>query len=649
MVARLRNFFVYVVFLLLFIAVPSGPAMASSVAVAPFSTGDAVLSVAMVPNGSEMFIGSRDDHLYAVSRGGRLIWKYTAQNSVSMVAASPDGRFVAVVDQSKNLYLFTARGKLLWQQSLMMTPTGVAVTEGAKRIYVTVGNIPLMYVYNYKGNSIGQVTLPSGGVGLALSAAGSDLVMAGNNDSLYLLRPDGTAVWSQALAGPVNSVAVSPGGRYIAAGSQDQQVYLYTMAGHLIWSRNFQDVVNSVSVSTGARYVAVALNNADAFVVLDHAGKVVWRYDTGQPNNAVAISRDGKWLIGGSQTHDAYIVPVGRAIAAYSSSRTVQAIIWAASILAFLLLLALAGRTVYRSKSGREWLRQISKSRMSYIMLIPTFALLAVFNYYPAVSGLYHSLYRWNPGAESYFIGFANFAQMATDQLLIVGIPHLLIMMAFGVILGGVGIPLLIAELMFFVRSQRAQYWYRVLFIIPLVIPGVAGILIWQNMYDPNVGLINETLRAIGLGRLAQDWLGDPHLALGSLIFMGFPWANIIAILVFYAGLQAIPGDLIDAGKVDGAKLGTIIRNIHFPMLAGQFKFILVTSVIGGLQAFGVQLVMTGGGPENSTFVPGLEMYYAATKYNEMGYSAAISVTMFLVILILTVIQLKFMKSTPAD
>ena len=633
----------------LFVLAPPAAALA---AVSPYTavkTGDVVLAVAATPSGGELFVGSRDNHLYAVNPAGRVLWKYAAPNSVSEVAVSPGGRFVAAVDQSRNLYLFTAGGKLLWQQSLLMAPTGLAVTAGARRVYVTVGNIPLMYVYNRRGSQQGQVTLPVGGVGLSLAAHSPDLILAGNDGSVYDLTPAGRTVWSYALPGPVNAVSLSPDGRFVAAASQDQSVYLLNARGRLVWSHDFHDVVNWVSASARAQYVAVALNNANRLVLLNRAGHTVWQYDTGQPNNAVAIAADGRVLIGGSQTHAAYIVPVPAALAAYRSAQAQGLALRVAAAVAAALLLAAAGWLVCRSQSGRRLLKQIYRSRASYLMLLPTFALLLVFNYYPAVSGLYHSLYRWNPGSESFFIGFANFAQMASDQLLLVGIPHLLIMMAFGVVLGGVGAPLLIAELMFFVKSQRAQYWYRVLFIVPLVIPAVAGLLIWQNMYDPNVGLINETLRAIGLGNWAQDWLGNPRLALGSLIFMGFPWANIIAILVFYAGLQAIPGDLIDAGKVDGAKLGTIIRHIHVPMLTGQFKFILVTSVIGGLQAFGVQLVMTGGGPENATFVPGLEMYYAATKYDQLGYSAAISVTMFIIILILTIVQMRFIKSTAAD
>jgi ABC-type sugar transport system permease subunit len=384
-------------------------------------------------------------------------------------------------------------------------------------------------------------------------------------------------------------------------------------------------------------------------LLLNHQGSVVWKTNTGDPNTSVALSRNGQLLAAGSQNHDAYLVNVSVAAAQFSAAHVQGKIVLALVVLALVGLGYWGWRKYQRSPSAQQKVALIVRHRVSYIMLIPTFGLLLLFNYYPAFSGLYHSLYRWYPGAQSYFVGLHNFFKMAQDPFLIAGIPHILIMIFFGIVLGGIGVPLLVAELMYHVRSTRMQYVYRVLFIIPLVVPAVAGILIWQNIYNPDVGLLDETLKAVGLGFLAHNWLGNPHLALASLIFMAFPFTNIIAILVFYAGLLAIPNELIEAAKLDGASLGKLIRDVHIPMLAGQFKFVLVTSVIGGLQAFGVPLVMTGGGPGDSTFVPGLEMYYAATKYNEMGYSAAISVSMFLVILGLTIIQMKYMRSSAAD
>ncbi len=626
------------------------PVMArSSAPVAKFRAQDVIYSVAMPISGQYVAVGSRDNVLSVLTPGGKVKWQYRAHNSVALVAVSPGGRFVAMADQDNNLFLFTRNGHLLWRRSLMTSPAGLAVTRGAKLVAVTYPIVPLLDEYSRTGHSIRQVNLPAGGVSLSATSSGSLLLVGGSNDSAYAVTPAGKSVWSYVTQGLINAVAISPHGHYAVIGSQDHHLSLLEGKGKLLWRHDFGHQVNGVAVSAHAREVAAATNNSDLFALFNQHGGLIWQLNTGEPNTSVALSGSGALLAGGSQNHAAYLVAVPGAMAVYAQGKSMGKIEMAAAGLVVLALGWLAWRQYRRSAAAQARVRTIVKHRTSYIMLIPTFVLLLLFNYYPAASGLYHSLYRWNPGAQSYFVGFHNFVKMAADPFLLAGIPHIMIMIFFGIALGGIGIPLLVAELMFHLRSSRGQYLYRVLFIVPLVIPAVAGLLIWENIYEPNVGLLNETLRAVGLGGLAHNWLGNPHLALGALIFMGFPFTNIIAILVFYAGLLAIPGELIDAARVDGAPLKTLIRNIHIPLLTGQFRFVLVTSVIGGLQAFGVQLVMTGGGPVMSTFVPGLEMYYAATKYSEMGYSSAISVSMFLVILVLTVIQMKYVRSSAID
>lgn len=623
-------------------------ALASSAPIVDFSAKDVIYSTAIADNSSLAVVGSRDDHVYAFTLHGHLLWKRVMANAVSSVAVSPHGNFIVAIDQENQMTLYTRSGRQLWDVTLPNTASAVVVGPKARNIWVASQEIPLIFKYNHRGNNTGQMVLPAAAVSMAATPTMDRWVVGTINNQAYLYNGRGRELWSFSTSGTVNGVGISPGGRFVVVGSQDQSAYLLNDHGRLLWSKSFGNAVNAVAVSHGGGRVGVA-TASDLLAVLNRSGKTLWSLNTGQPNDAMALSENGSQLLAGSQNHTAYFVNISQAASSFASRG--QWIV--ALVIAVGVAVVAAGwwswRKITRSSKGRRLIYEVKSHRISYIMLIPTFALLLLFNYYPAVSGLYHSLYYWNPGAVSYFVGFANFAQMASDQLLLVGIPHIIILMATGIIFGGLGVPLLVAELMFHLRSERAQYWYRVLFIVPLVIPSVASILIWQNIYEPNVGLLNATLKAVGLNGLTHDWLGNPHLALGALIFMGFPWTNIIAVLVFYAGLLAIPGELIDAARVDGAHLARLIRKIHLPMLTGQFKFVLVTSVIGGLQAFGVQLVMTGGGPENSTFVPGLEMYYAATKYDELGYSAAISVSMFIIIMVMTIIQMKYIKSTAVE
>ncbi|MES7181298.1 sugar ABC transporter permease, partial [Cutibacterium acnes] len=118
------------------------------------------------------------------------------------------------------------------------------------------------------------------------------------------------------------------------------------------------------------------------------------------------------------------------------------------------------------------------------------------------------------------------------------------------------------------------------------------------------------------------------------------------SLLIFYAGLIAIPQELIESAKIDGASTGSIIRKIHLPLLAGQIKLLIILAFIGTIQDFGGILIVTGGGPLDSTYVPALQMYFAATIFNDLGYASALGVSMFIVILAITIINMKFIKTS---
>ncbi len=142
------------------------------------------------------------------------------------------------------------------------------------------------------------------------------------------------------------------------------------------------------------------------------------------------------------------------------------------------------------------------------------------------------------------------------------------------------------AELLFAIRNRFVQYGIRSLFIIPLVVPGVVGILVWVNIYDPNIGLLNQTLNALGLSQLTNVWLGNANTALAAIIGIGFPWVSPFALLIFYGGLVTIPQELFDAAKVDGASAWRRFWQVDVPLLMNQFKLLLILGFIGSVQEF---------------------------------------------------------------
>ena len=195
--------------------------------------------------------------------------------------------------------------------------------------------------------------------------------------------------------------------------------------------------------------------------------------------------------------------------------------------------------------------------------------------------------------------------------------------------------------------GNRARYWYRFLFVVPMVVPGVVSALMWVQIYDPTIGLINQTLLALGLDNWVRVWLGDASTAIWAVVFMGFPFIDAFAFLVYYGGLINIPSELFEAAKVDGSNPIRDFTRIQLPLLTPQFKLLIVLSFIGAIQNFTGILLLTSGGPGSATYVPGLELYYNATRFGRYGYACALGVVMFLAIMLGTLINLKI-KSNEA-
>lgn len=206
-------------------------------------------------------------------------------------------------------------------------------------------------------------------------------------------------------------------------------------------------------------------------------------------------------------------------------------------------------------------------------------------------------------------------------------------------------LPLLVALLIFRLRARRPAYWYRTLLVLPLVVPSIVTYLVWRWFYSYE-GLANILLRWLGRPDAARAWLGEPDLALYGLMFVGFPWAGGLAMLIYLAGLQQIPSETIEAAVVDGVGTWSRFRHIELPLILGQVRLLLVLNLIGSLQQFTLPLVMTSGGPGWATMVPGLRMYHVATGEYRYGYASAIGVALFVVILMLTYLNQRYLRAS---
>lgn len=286
--------------------------------------------------------------------------------------------------------------------------------------------------------------------------------------------------------------------------------------------------------------------------------------------------------------------------------------------------------------------KKLYESRKAYLFLLPLFFFLLTFSYYPALSGVYHSFFDWKDSGESIFIGWKNYREFLSDTqvfwpscltLLKIMLPKLII---------NVAVPLIVAEMIFNLRSERAKSVYRLWILIPMVAPGVVVTLIWDYIYDPNFGILTALWEM--LGGEPVDWLNNSDTVIPAVIFMGFPWIGGTSVLIYISGLNAVSAEARESARLDGAGTFRIIRHIDLPQISGQMRFFLINGLISGIQDYSVQFLLTDGGPGYDTMVPGYYMYQAAFQSGRMGYASAIGTFLFVVIMALTLISFRLGK-----
>lgn len=280
-----------------------------------------------------------------------------------------------------------------------------------------------------------------------------------------------------------------------------------------------------------------------------------------------------------------------------------------------------------------------------YAIIFPSIALLLTFVYLPVFWAFSKSLYQFEVGGESTFVGFQNYSEyLGSDPTFLPSVFQMALLTFFAVCVR-LTIPLVVAKLIHSLPTERWRYIYRIVFLVPIVVPGVASQLIWLGMIYSDTGLLNETLRFLGLAEWRRGWLSDPDTALAAVMFIGFPFVGGFDVLIYYAGLSSIPQDVTEASSLEGCVGLRRFLMIDIPLVLSQLKLILILTVIGGIQGFENLFILTQGGPGFKTLVPGLWMYFNAFSFQRMGYACAIGVVLFLMILGLTVLNLKYFRS----
>ncbi|MBL8131770.1 MAG: sugar ABC transporter permease [Anaerolineae bacterium] len=293
------------------------------------------------------------------------------------------------------------------------------------------------------------------------------------------------------------------------------------------------------------------------------------------------------------------------------------------------------------SRRGVNWAR-LRHFAPLYLMVLPTVVMLLVFFYYPAIKGFLTS-FQYVDVRGAQWVGLDNYERLFNDVRLIQSFRNLIFLAVFNVVVVTT-LPLLVAALIFRVKNMSAQYWWRIVFVIPIVVPAVASILVWRWMYSADGGL-NILLSAVGLGDLTRSWLGDRDVVMWALAFTNFPWVAGINFLIYYAGLQDISQEVLDASVVDGATSLRRFYSIELPLLRPQMRLLVLLTLIYWMRSFELPMIMTNGGPGFASMVPGLRMYYAINRDFDLGYGSAIGTILFLIVLVITLLQLRLTRT----
>lgn len=262
------------------------------------------------------------------------------------------------------------------------------------------------------------------------------------------------------------------------------------------------------------------------------------------------------------------------------------------------------------------------------LVLVP-FAIEAIGVFYPAIQGVLLSFVKWNGMSPAEPVGLANFVTLSTDNIFIGALRNTAVWL---VLFGGLSFALGLGIALLFQAERRGVSIYRTAVFLPMVFSLVVTALIWNAIYQP-AGILNETLRAIGLESWTRLWLGDPNTALYAIIVAAL-WRQIGYVMVlFLAGLKAIDPTLLEAARVDGASAWQRFRYITLPQLRSVNLVVISILVIDALRSFDIVYAMTNGGPFRSSELLSTYMYSTAFTGRQLGYASAIAVVIFLLAL----------------
>ena len=306
-----------------------------------------------------------------------------------------------------------------------------------------------------------------------------------------------------------------------------------------------------------------------------------------------------------------------------------------------------AARAAGGRQQGRTGLTAPWRKRLEILFFVtPALALFAAFVVMPVIQAVRYSTFKWNGlGPMDQFVGFENYLNVLRDDVFTDAVMHNFIIIALSILIQlplGLGIALLLN------REMWGRTVMRIVIFVPYVLAEVVAGVIWLMLLQPN-GPVDALLDSVGLGGLKQLWLGDPSIALATIMFV-LTWKYLgLAIILMLAGLQSVPPDLYEAAQIDGASWWQVQRKITIPLLGPTLRTWAFLSMIGSLQVFDMIWILTKGGPANATSTMATYLINYGTDRGLYGYSSAVAVILFVISLAIAFLYLRFVLSRDTE
>jgi raffinose/stachyose/melibiose transport system permease protein len=270
-----------------------------------------------------------------------------------------------------------------------------------------------------------------------------------------------------------------------------------------------------------------------------------------------------------------------------------------------------------------------SRAATPWLFLAPALALFGFAVLVPMVATVGYSFTDWNGFGAMTFVGLDNYVTAATDPVFRDSFVHVCLYIAATLFLE-VFVGLVLAGI---VSAVAGRLWFRVAIFTPVMLPMVVVAVLWSFVYNPDFGLVNAGLDAVGLEQLQRVWLGDPATALAAVsVVSGWVFAGFY-MMIFYAAFRQIPHEVLEAARLDGAGERALFRRIKVPMIREAVWVGILLCVTGGFQGFDLFFVLTNGGPYGATEIPTTYLVKTVFRNGEVGYGSAMAVVLTLIVL----------------